>query len=117
VAVLTQGLLGGEECSTFLIRLQPVYFFSSIVCSVLQLAQRHMAIVIYTFGGISILLAVGGLAAYAQTKHLELLLSSIVSIGFSLLAIALVHWWPLVVGFSLNWSLRLLGLDPDYKSR
>ena len=96
--------------------LRPVYFFS-IVCSVLQLAQIHMAIVVYIFGGISILLAVGGLTAYAQTKHLGLLLSSIVSIGFSLLAIALVHWWPLVVGFSLNWGLRLLGLDPGYKSR
>ena len=71
-----------------------------------------MEIVIYILASISILLAIGGLSAYSQTKHIGLLLSSIVSIGFSVLAIALVHWWPLIVGFGLNWCLRLLGLDP-----
>lgn len=71
-----------------------------------------MAIVIYILAALSILLAIGGLSAYTQTKHIGLLLSSIVSIGFSILAIVLVHWWPLVVGFGLNWVLRLLGLDP-----
>lgn len=71
-----------------------------------------MAIVIYILAGLSILLAIGGLSAYAQTKHVGLLLSSIVSIGFAMLAIVLLHWWPLIVGFSLNWTLRLIGLDP-----
>ena len=72
-----------------------------------------MAIIIYILAGISIVLAVGGLSAYMQTKHIGILLSSIVSIGFSVLAIVLVHWWPLIVGFGLNWVLRLLGLDPS----
>jgi len=63
--------------------------------------------------GISILLALGGLSAYAKTKHIGLLLSSIVSIGFSVLAIVLVHWWPLIVGFGINIGLRMLGLDPS----
>lgn len=72
-----------------------------------------MALVIYVLAGISILLAVGGLSSYAQTRHPGLLLSSLVSIGFSVLAIVLVHWWPLVVGFALNWGLRLLGMDPS----
>jgi hypothetical protein len=71
-----------------------------------------MSIVIYVLAALSILLAIGGLSAYSQTKHLGLLLSSIVSIGFSVLAIVLVHWWPLVAGFTANWGLRLLGLDP-----
>lgn len=71
-----------------------------------------MAIVIYILSGLSILLAIGGLSAYAQTKHVGLLLSSIVSIVFSTLAIVLLHWWPLIVGFSINWTLRLIGLDP-----
>ena len=71
-----------------------------------------MAIVIYILAAVSILLAIGGLSAYPQTKHLGLLLSSIISIGFSVLAIVLVHWWPLVVGFAANWGLRLLGMDP-----
>ena len=70
-----------------------------------------MAIIIYILAGISILLAIGGLSAYAQTKHIGLLVSSIVSIAFSALAIVLVHWWPLVVGFGLNWGLRSLGVD------
>lgn len=72
-----------------------------------------MVIVIYILAALSILLALGGLAAYAQTRHIGLLLSSIVSIGFSVLAIVMVEWWPLVVGFGINWVLRLLGLDPD----
>lgn len=74
-----------------------------------------MDIVIYVLAVVSIILALGGLSAYWQTKHPGLLISSIVSIGFSVLAIVLVHWWPLVVGFGLNWVLRLLGMDPGVK--
>jgi uncharacterized membrane protein (UPF0136 family) len=73
-----------------------------------------MAIVIYILAGLSILLAIGGLSAYTDTKSTGLLLSSIVSIAFSILAIVLVHWWPLVIGFGLNWVLRLLGLDSGW---
>lgn len=76
-----------------------------------------MEIVIYVLAGLSILLAIGGLATYATTKHIGLLLSSIVSIGFSVLAIVLVHWWPLLVGFALNWVLRLVGLDPGSRKQ
>lgn len=75
-----------------------------------------MAIVIYVLAGVSILLAIGGLSAYSETKHPGLLISSLISIGFSLLAIYLVEWWPLVLGFAANWGLRLLGLDPGHRS-
>jgi hypothetical protein len=75
-----------------------------------------MAILIYILAGLSIVLAIGGLSAYAQSKQIGLLLSSIVSIGFSVTAIVLVHWWPLVVGFALNWGLKLLGLDPSARA-
>lgn len=68
-----------------------------------------MQYVIYGLAGISILLAIGGLNAYAQSKNISLLLSSIVSIGFSSLAIYLVEWWPLVAGFLLNLTLSRLG--------
>ena len=71
-----------------------------------------MAIIVYVLSSISILLAIGGFYAYATSRHIGLLLSSVVSIGFSIFAITLVHWWPLVVGFAINWGLRLLGLDP-----
>lgn len=72
-----------------------------------------MAIVIYVLAGLSILLAVGGLSAYSQSKSVGLLLSSIISIVLSITAIVLVHWWPLVVGFVANWGLKLVGLDPS----
>lgn len=71
-----------------------------------------MTIIIYVLAVLSIILAIGGLASYAQTKHIGLLLSSIVSIVFSLVAVYLVKWWPLIVGFGINWFLRSLGLDP-----
>lgn len=68
-----------------------------------------MNIVIYILASISIVLAIGGLAAWSQTRHIGLLLSSMVSIGFSALAIVLPHWWPLIVGFGINWAIKLLG--------
>jgi len=72
-----------------------------------------MAVLIYILSGLSILLAIGGLATYRQTKHIGLLLSSLVSVSCSIVAISLIEWWPLVVSFGLNWILRLLGLDPS----
>lgn len=74
-----------------------------------------MDMVTYILAGISIFLAIGGLYAYSESKHPGLLISSIVSIVLSGLAIYLVHWWPLVVGFAANWGLRLLSLDPGYR--
>lgn len=65
-----------------------------------------MTIVIYILAGISIFLAIGGLSAYQQTKQPALLTSSLVSIGFSLTAMALPHWWPLVAGFLINVALQ-----------
>lgn len=74
-----------------------------------------MSIVIYVLAGLSIVLAIGGLSGYAQTKHPGLLLASLVSIASAVLAIVLVDWWPLVVGFAANWGLRLLGMDPGVR--
>lgn len=67
-----------------------------------------MLIVIYVLAGLSILLAIGGLT----TNHLGVVLASIVSIIFAVLAVVLEEWWPLVNGFAVNWGLRLLGFDP-----
>lgn len=71
-----------------------------------------MDYVIYALATVSIVLAIGGLYSFKLTGHIGLLLSSVVSIGFSILAIILVAWWPLITGFAINWGLRLLGLDP-----
>lgn len=74
-----------------------------------------MTYVIYTLAGISIVLAIGGISAYSATKHLSLILSSVVSILFSLAAIVLTSFWPLVIGFSLNVAIKLLIGDPSKK--
>lgn len=71
--------------------------------------------IIYLLSVTSISLAISGLSAYSKTRHIGLLLSSIVSITCSVIAIINIAWWPLVIGFALNWGLRLLGLDPGYR--
>ena len=72
-----------------------------------------MSIFIYIVAGIFIVLPIGGIYSYTQTKHRGLLIGSLVAIGFSVLAIVLVRWWPLIAGFAALWGLRLLGLDPS----
>jgi hypothetical protein len=71
-----------------------------------------MSIIIFVLAGFSTMLAIGGLVAYADTRHIGLLLSSVVSIAFSIMAIIAVEWWPLVVGFGINLGLKAFGLDP-----
>jgi hypothetical protein len=70
-----------------------------------------MKIVIYLLSGLSILLALGGFEAYRQSRDPGLLISSIVSVVFSLTAITLVEWWPLFVGFGINVLLKVMGFD------
>lgn len=72
-----------------------------------------MTFVVYVLAVLSLLWAGVGLYAYQESKHRGVLLSSIVSIAFALLAIRLVHWWPLVASFGVQWALRLIGLDPS----
>lgn len=71
-----------------------------------------MSYVIYALAALSILLAIGGLSAYAASRKIGLLASSVVSFVCAILAIVLAHWWPLLIGFAANWGLKLLGLDP-----
>ncbi|MEN9890475.1 MAG: hypothetical protein RLY78_770 [Pseudomonadota bacterium] len=72
-----------------------------------------MVYVLYFLAGVSMLLAVGGLSAYMATKRVGLLLSSLVSIACALTAIATRSFWPLLLGFAINWGLKLAGLDPS----
>ena len=74
-----------------------------------------MKFIVYALAVVSIILAIGGLAAYSKTKQIGLLISSIVSISFSVAAITIAEWWPLLVGFTINWILRLAGLDPTHR--
>lgn len=64
-----------------------------------------MTILIYLCGTITIVLAIGGFASYAASKHLPLLLSSLISIAASCLAMWRLEWWPLFVSLFLNFVL------------
>jgi len=71
-----------------------------------------MNIVIYIFAGLFIVLAAALLFSYYRSRHPGMLLMS-ATYGFSAaLALMLMHWWPLVLGFASAWALRLMGLDP-----
>lgn len=64
-----------------------------------------MKYIIYAVATISIVLALGGLSQYLDTKRPALLVSSVVSIVFSLAAVIIPHWWPIIVGYTINMAL------------
>ena len=74
-----------------------------------------MQYLIYAVSVVSIVLGLGGVRTYQDSKHIGLLLGSLIYIASGVLAISLVHWWPLLLGFVAAWGLRLLGLDPTYQ--
>jgi hypothetical protein len=53
---------------------------------------------------------------YKRTRHHGVLLLGLAYGASAVLAVVLMHWWPLVAGFVLVWVLRLLGLDPAAKN-
>ena len=70
------------------------------------------AVLIYVFSGSFILMALALFFAYRRTSHYGMFLMGITYGAAAGLALALMHWWPLVAGFVLVWILKLLGLDP-----
>jgi hypothetical protein len=71
-----------------------------------------MTYVIYLVSGIFILLAAALVFAYYRMRHAGLLLMASTYASAAVLALMLMHWWPLVAGFVLAWVLRLMGMDP-----
>ncbi len=78
----------------------------------LSIAAIRMNIVIYICSGLFILFSLALMFAYYRTRQSGLALMSSVYGTTAILALMLMHWWPLVAGFALAWVLRLLGLDP-----
>ncbi len=74
--------------------------------------SRAMNIVIYILSGLFILLALALLFTYYRSRHPGTLLMGATYGAAAALALMLMHWWPLVVGFVSAWALRLMGLDP-----
>ena len=74
-----------------------------------------MHIIIYVFAASFIFMAVALMITYKRTRHYGVFLLGLTYAASAVLAVVLMHWWPLVAGFALVWVLRFLGLDPDVK--
>ena len=71
-----------------------------------------MNIVIYIIAGLFIVLSLMLLFAYYRTRQPSMVLMSSTYGTTAILALMLMHWWPLLAGFAVAWALRLMGLDP-----
>ena len=75
-----------------------------------------MVYAIYGFAGLFIVLSCTMLYAFYCNRNFGLFIMGVTYGTSGVLAIALPHWWPLVVGFVLVWLLKLLGLEPSAES-
>lgn len=76
-----------------------------------------MDIVIYFFAGLFILMACGLMFAFHRTRRSGLIVMGLTYGATAGLALALMHWWPLVAGFVLVWVMRVLGLESGDESQ
>ena len=67
----------------------------------------------YVFAGAFIMMSVAMLLAYRRTGHYGLFMMGMTYGASGGLAIVLLHWWPLALGYVLVWVLKFLGMDPD----
>jgi 4-hydroxybenzoate polyprenyltransferase len=74
-----------------------------------------MQIVIYFFAAAFAFMALALMFTYQRTHHFGVFVLALAYGTSAVLAVVLMHWWPLVAGFALVWILRLLGLDPDVR--
>jgi len=81
-------------------------------CLPAKSTPRNMIVVIYILSGLFILLALALLFAFYRSRHPGTLLMGAAYGAAAALALLLMHWWPLVLGFVSAWALRLMGLDP-----
>ena len=72
-----------------------------------------MEIIVYFFAASFIFMALALMITYKRTRHYGVFLLGFTYGAAAVVAIVLMHWWPLVAGFVLVWLLRFLGLDPD----
>jgi hypothetical protein len=67
----------------------------------------------YLVAAAFIMMSIATLLAYRRTGHYGLFMMGMTYGASGGIAIVLVHWWPLVLGYVLVWVLKLLGQDPD----
>ena len=75
-----------------------------------------MNLIIYVFSASFILMALALLFTYQRTRHYGLFLMGLAYGASAAIALVLMHWWPLAVGFALVWALKLAGLDPGKRA-
>jgi hypothetical protein len=73
-------------------------------------------IVIYMLAGLFVVMAFGLMFAYYRTRRIGLALMGLAYGAAAVLALALMHWWPLAAGFVFAWALKLLGLEQNVES-
>jgi hypothetical protein len=76
-----------------------------------------MVYLTYGFGGLFIVLSCAMLYAFYRGRDFGLFIMGVTYGASGVLALALLHWWPLVAGFVLVWMLKLLGLEPEHEPK
>lgn len=71
-----------------------------------------MKVLVYLFAASFIMMALALLFTYQRTRHYGVFVMGVVYGATAAMALVLVHWWPLAVGFAIVWGLKLMGLDP-----
>lgn len=76
-----------------------------------------MNIIIAIFSTFFAFMALAVMFGYFRTGHLGLLLIALVYGASAVLALVLVHWWPLTAGFALLWVMKMIGLEPQVSAQ
>jgi uncharacterized membrane protein (UPF0136 family) len=71
-----------------------------------------VSIVIYIVAALFAVLTIGLLFAYYRERQAGTLLMGVIYGTSAGVAVTLMAWWPLVVGFILAWVIKIMGLDP-----
>jgi pheromone shutdown protein TraB len=79
--------------------------------------NRGVHILVYILSTLFILLAAGLLFAYVRDRRPGMLLMAAAYGTSAGAALALMAWWPLVVGFLVAWVFRLIGLEPGSRNK
>ena len=72
---------------------------------------------VYVLSASFVMMSVAMLLAYRRTKHYGLFMMGMTYGASGGLAVVLMHWWPLALGYFLVWVLKFLGMDPDREIR
>jgi hypothetical protein len=71
-----------------------------------------MNVVIYLFSASFILMSLALLFTYRRTGHYGVFLMGLTYGAAAGVALVIMDWWPLAVGFAAVWVMKLLGLEP-----